>query len=150
MNKPHTPVSTNTFFESIEIIPKLMALWYRTIGLETHQDQDCHFTIKTRFSYGGQVRFFLTHHSSIDKDIQEEYWSYEFAEQALIHHLSHRIRMVCQNHSQLETDIEEAHLDQWNEILEELGDLRVKNERIDMMARERKRDWQVMKNHQSK
>lgn len=133
MNQPHAPVSTNTFFESIEVISKLMALWYRTIGLENHEDQDCHFTIETQFSYGGQVRFGLTHHSSIGEDIQEEYWSYEFAEQALIQHLSCRIRKFCQSHSQLEKDVEEAHLDEYNEILEELGDLRVKNEQIDMM-----------------
>ncbi|GJL63373.1 MAG: hypothetical protein NPIRA04_20270 [Nitrospirales bacterium] len=135
MNLHHTPVSSDTFFEPRQVISKLMALWYRTIVLEHHQDQDCHFTIETRFSYGGQVRFFLNHHGSIDQAIKEEYWSYEFAEQALIRHLSNRIRKFCQNHSQLEKGIEEAHLDQCNEILEELGDLRVKNGPISMMLK---------------
>jgi len=133
MNLHHTPVSSDTFFEPRQVISKLMALWYLTISLEHHQDKDCHFTIETRFSYGGQVRYILSHHSSVDKGIEEEFWSYEFAEQALIQLLNRLIRKHCQTHSQLEKDIEEAHLDQCNEILEELGDLRVKNERIGMM-----------------
>ena len=123
MNQPPAAVSSDRCLSSTHVISKLMALWYQTISLEHHQDQDCHFTIETRFSYGGQVRFFLKHDSSKDKHIQEEYWSYEFAEQALIQHLRCRIRKYCQRHSQLEKDIEEAHLDEYNEILDELGDL---------------------------
>ncbi|GJL61678.1 MAG: hypothetical protein NPIRA04_03320 [Nitrospirales bacterium] len=133
MNQQHASISSNSSFCPTRVISKLMALWYRTIGLEHHKDHDCHFTIETRFSYGGQVRFVLNHHGYLEKDIEEEYWSYELAEQALIRLLRQLIRKHCQIHSTLDQDVEDADLDRCNEILEELGDLQVKNERIGTM-----------------
>ncbi len=122
MNQHHAPNSVYASLTPTQVICKLMALWYRTIGLRRHEDRDCHFTIETRFSYGGQVRFILKHQGHLEKDIQEEFWSYELAEQALMQHLNRRIRKLCQSHSTLDSDIEEDYVDQRHDILEELGD----------------------------
>ena len=127
MNQQRAPASTYASRPPTEVIRQLMALWYRTISLEHHKDRDCHFTIETRFSYGGQVRYVLNHDGYLEKDITEEYWSYELAEQALIRLLHHLIRKHCQGHAVLNNDdVEEAQLDQKHEILEELGELHVK------------------------
>ncbi|GJL53102.1 MAG: hypothetical protein NPIRA02_02340 [Nitrospirales bacterium] len=120
MNQQHAPVSTYASFTPTQVISKLMALWYRTIVLGHHKDRDCHFTIETRFSYGGQVRYVLTHHGYLEPDIEEEYWSYELAEQALIRLLHCLIRKHCQGHITLDPSREEAYIDEGHEILEEL------------------------------
>ncbi len=126
MNQPPAAVSSDRCLSSTQGISKLMALWYRTISLEHHKDRDCHFTIETRFSYGGQVRYLLSHHGYLEKEIEEEFWSYELAEQALIQLLDHLIRKHCQGHAAADHGLEDARVDKQIEVLEELKELCLK------------------------
>ena len=75
----------------IETITKLTDEWYYLIGKDHHKDRDCHFYIETEWSYGYPPKYFVRHYGYILHDIQEEYETYEKAQDGLISLLSRAI-----------------------------------------------------------
>ena len=77
--------------QTIDKITELTEEWYRLIGKDHHKDRDCHFYIHTEWSYGYPPKYFVEHNGYILDYIQEEYETYEKAQEGLISILSKAI-----------------------------------------------------------
>jgi hypothetical protein len=75
----------------IVTITKLTEEWYKLISGEHHKDRDCHFYIETEWSYGYPPKYFVRHYGYILDEVQEEYETYEKAQDGLISLLSRAI-----------------------------------------------------------
>ena len=75
----------------IVTITKLTEEWYKLISGEHHKDRDCHFYIETEWSYGYPPKYFVRHYGYILDEVQEEYETYEKAQDGLISLLSKAI-----------------------------------------------------------
>jgi hypothetical protein len=63
-----------------EEITELTNEWYNLIGGNHHKDRDCHFYIKTKWSYGKPPVYFVEHFGYIVHDyIEIEYKTYDEA-----------------------------------------------------------------------
>lgn len=60
-------------------ITKLTNEWYHLIASDHHKDKDCHWTIKTIWSYGYPAQYKIEHYGYILNYIEEIFPSYEAA-----------------------------------------------------------------------
>jgi hypothetical protein len=60
-------------------ITNLTAEWYQLIGSDHHKDRDCHWYIRTSWSYGGSPVYVIEHRGYILDEIYETWGSYELA-----------------------------------------------------------------------
>jgi hypothetical protein len=63
----------------VKKITELTDKLYNLLGREHHKDRDCHYYIKTRWSYGKPPVYVIVHNVYIFDDISEEWASYELA-----------------------------------------------------------------------
>lgn len=62
--------------DRIENVRKLTAEWYKLISKDHHKDTDCHFFIRTQFSYDGELRYGIEHYAYLAEDFDEGYSTY--------------------------------------------------------------------------
>lgn len=60
-------------------ITELASEWYTLIGSDHHKDRDCHWYIRTVWSYGRSPVYMIEHHGYILDDISETWGNYELA-----------------------------------------------------------------------
>lgn len=72
-------------------IVRLSVLWYDILNTDSHKDRDCHFYIKTVYSYGRDPVFRVEHFGYISEDIDTVCQTYEEAEIELAKILEEKI-----------------------------------------------------------
>ena len=75
-----------------QYITKLTKVWYELVSLDHHKDKDCHFYINKVWSYGHKPIYIVEHYGYIYKDVNEEFDTYEEAEQCLLDTITHAIK----------------------------------------------------------
>lgn len=82
----------------IEEITKLTDEWYILIGPDHHKDRDCHWYIKTKWSYGQPPTYIIHHIGYIIDEFDETWSSYELAMGRLKEILTEEIKQY-KNHN---------------------------------------------------
>jgi hypothetical protein len=70
---------------------RLMAQYYKLLGQDHHKDRDCHFSLGVRFSYDGQVKYYIEHWGYVYDEIHEDFDSYEMALREFEYHLGRAV-----------------------------------------------------------
>lgn len=83
--------------KTLEEITKLTEEWYLLIGKEHHKDKDCHWYIKTVWSYGCPPKYTVQHWGYILRPIEQEFESYEEAAVYLKNTLIEKIKQEKNN-----------------------------------------------------
>jgi hypothetical protein len=63
----------------LDEIAQLNSCWYELIANDVHKDNDCHWCIETRWSYGYSPIYTVIHSGHIFERVEEECESYEEA-----------------------------------------------------------------------
>jgi hypothetical protein len=84
-----------TFNEKKDLVTELTKLWYCTL-VDHHKDNDGHFYIKMKWSYGQEPTFVVEHYGYILDELYQEFKTYEQALDYLISQLMLAIANECE------------------------------------------------------
>ena len=80
-----------------EEIIRLSAAWYTYVGFDHHKDRDCRWYIETRYSYGREPVYAVTHDGYLGDRIEALFPNYESAEAGLLLALQTALREAQQD-----------------------------------------------------
>lgn len=98
------------------LLQALTGFWYDIVSCDHHKDRDCHFDITQQWSYGDVPKWIVSHYGYVGSEINEEFESYEEAENFLIFELQLRIEKY--------TDIDSEYLKEEPEVAKRLIEIR--------------------------
>ena len=83
-----------SYKEKQDLITELTKLWYCAL-VDHHKDNDCHFYIKMKWSYGKEPVYVVEHYGYILDEVYEEFETYAEAQDYLIKYLIESLTNEC-------------------------------------------------------